>query len=109
MIQRSTGKLINGLLESTATFKKCTAEKMSFVFLGLLDFVLTLTAVNLGLSEINPLVRFLIQMPVLFFIVKFFIPVLIAYLMPGKLLLPSIALLAVVVFWDLKELIFLFR
>jgi hypothetical protein len=109
MIQRLAGKLSTGLFESSATFKKCTAEKLSFVFLGLLDFILTLIAMNLGLSEINPVISFLVQLPVVFFIVKFFVPMLIAYLMPGKLLLPSIALLAFVVFWDLKELVFFIR
>jgi hypothetical protein len=98
------GSIGIGLFESTATFRKCTAAKMAFVFLGLADLVLTVLAVNQGLTEINPFIRFLVQVPLLLLAVKVFIPVLIAWLMPGKLLLPSIALLVLVVAWDIKEL-----
>jgi hypothetical protein len=92
------------LFESAATFKKCTAGKLAFVSLGLADLALTVVAVNLGLTEINPFMRFLVQVPLLLLAVKFFIPVIIAWLMPGKLLLPSIILLALVVGWNIKEL-----
>jgi hypothetical protein len=93
-----------GLFESTATFRKCAVAKIAFVTLGLVDLALTALAVNLGLTEINPFVKFLIQIPLLLLAVKFFIPVFIAWLMPGKLLIPSIALLGLVVAWNIKEL-----
>ena len=93
-----------GLFESTATFRKCTAAKIAFVTLGLVDLVLTVLAVNLGLTEINPFMRLLIQVPLLLLAVKLFIPVFIAWLMPGKLLLPSTILLFLVVLWNIKEL-----
>jgi hypothetical protein len=96
--------MLAGLWESTATFKKCTSEKVLFILLGLLDLILTLVAINLGLSEINPLVIYLIQIPALFIVVKLFIPIIIAWVLPGKLLLPSIGLLALVVIWNIKEL-----
>jgi len=98
-------RMATGWWESTATFKKCTVEKTSFVFLCLLDLILTMAAVNLGLTEINPLVGYLIQIPALFLMVKMFIPVVIAWILPGKLLLPSIGLLALVVIWNIKELV----
>lgn len=94
-----------GWWESTTTFKKCTVAKASFIFLCLLDLILTLAALNLGISEINPLVCYLIQIPALFLVVKLVIPVIIAWIMPGKLLLPSIGLLALVVIWNIKELV----
>jgi hypothetical protein len=97
-------KILAGWWESSGTFKKCTAEKTSFVFLCLFDLILTLLAVNLGLSELNPVVRYLVEIPALLLIVKLFIPLVIAWLLPGKLLLPSIALLMFVVIWNLKEL-----
>jgi len=101
---------VTGWWESSATFKRCTAEKASFIFLGLFDLILTILAINLGLFEINPLVRYMVQIPALLLTVKLFIPVLIAWIMPGKLLLPSIAMLAIVVIWNLKELVvFLLR
>ena len=97
-------RILAGLWDSTATFRKCTGEKVSFILLGVLDLVLTLVAINLGLSEINPLVIYLIQIPALFVVVKLFIPIIIAWILPGKLLLPSIGLLALVVIWNIKEL-----
>ena len=101
-------RMVTGVWESTATFKKCTVEKASFVFLCLLDLILTMAAINLGLTEINPLVGYLVQIPVLFLMVKMFIPVIIAWILPGKLLLPSIGLLALVVIWNIKELVIFF-
>ena len=98
-----------GLFESTATFRKCTAVKIAFVTLGLVDLVLTVLAVNLGLTELNPFMRLLIQFPLLLLVVKLFIPLFIAWLMPGKLLLPSTALLFLMLLWNIKEMaVFLF-
>jgi hypothetical protein len=93
------------LFESTATFKKCAAEKFSFVALGLFDLVLTVLAVNLGFYETNHLIRVIIQIPFLFLLVKLFIPVFLAWLIPGKLLIPSIALLAFIIAWNTAQLI----
>jgi hypothetical protein len=97
--------MTTGLFASSVTFKKCTAEKATFIALGLMDLILTVLAVNLGLSEINPLIRLALQIPILMLLVKVFIPVLIAWLMPGKLLIPSIILLALVILWNIKELL----
>jgi len=97
--------MVTGWWESTATFKKCTIEKASFILLCLLDLVLTIVAMNLGLFEINPLVGYLIQIPLLFIAIKVFLPVIIAWIIPGKLLIPSIGLLILVVVWNIKELV----
>jgi hypothetical protein len=97
--------MVTGWFDSSATFKKCTAWKLSFISLCVLDFALTLLAMHLGFYEINPLVKLLVQIPFLLVLFKFIIPVLIAWLMPGKLLLPSVALLALIVIWNIKELI----
>lgn len=91
-------------LESTATFRKSTALKVSFVILCVVDLVLTVLAVKLGLNELNPFIRFLFDVPVLLVGVKFAIPLLIAWLIPGRFLLPSIALLSLVAVWNVKEL-----
>jgi len=97
--------MVTNWWDSSATFKRCTLEKVSFILLSLFDLTLTILAIHLGLSEINPLVRYLIQIPLLLLIIKLGIPVLIAWIMPGKLLLPSIALLALIVVWNIKELV----
>jgi hypothetical protein len=97
-------KMAAGWLGSAATFEKCTAEKLSFILLCLLDLGLTLLAINLGFSEINPLVGFMIQAPALLITIKLVIPVIIAWLAPGKLLWPSIILMTLVIIWNVKEL-----
>jgi len=91
--------------ESTATFKKCTTLKASFILLCLLDLALTVVAINFGLFEMNPFVRYLFNLPALLVIIKLVIPLLIAWLIPGRFLLPSIALLAFVFVWNVKELV----
>ena len=91
--------------DSSAKFKKCVAEKASFVLLCGFDLTLTVLALYLGLVELNPFVRYLVQIPALLLTVKLVIPVIIAWLMPGRLLWPSIALLVLVVVWNIKELV----
>ena len=92
-------------LDSTATFKRGTVAKACFILLSEFDLTLTVLAAYLGLWEINPFVRFLIQVPVMLLVVKLAVPILIAWVMPGRLLLPSIGLLALVVIWNIKELV----
>ena len=91
--------------DSSATFRRCTAEKASFILLCVFDLALTILAMYLGLAELNPFVRYIIHIPALLLMIKLFIPVLIAWLMPGKLLWPSIGLLILVVVWNIKELV----
>ena len=94
---------------SAATFRRGTAEKASFIFLCQFDLVLTVLAMYLGLTELNPLMKYMVTIPVLLLVIKLLIPLLIAWVVPGKLLLPSIVLLALAAVWNIKELIvFLF-
>ena len=46
-----------------------------------------------------------LEMPALFIVAKVLLPPLLAWLIPGRLLWPSIALLALVAIWNVKELI----
>lgn len=94
--------------DSSATFKQCTLEKISFVVLNQVDLGLTLLAIHLGFEELNPLVNFMMDIPVLLILVKLILPVGIAWLMPGRLLWPSIGLLGLVAIWNLVELITFF-
>jgi hypothetical protein len=97
------------LWDSTATFKKCTIEKASFILLCQFDLVLTVLAMHLGFSELNPFIKYMVNIPALLLVFKLAIPLLIAWLVPGKLLLPSIAVLMLALIWNLKELfIYLF-
>lgn len=96
---------INVLIKSAATFRRALPEKISFISLNCLDLVLTIVAVENGLYEINHLFRVLLGYPVVLITVKILLPILIAWLIPGKLLLPAIIFLSLVVIWDIKELI----
>ncbi len=83
------------------------ALKASYVILHQVDLVLTVLAVYLGFSELNPLMRDLLATPLQLVVVKLVIPLLIAWFVPSKFLIPAIALLAIVVGWNVKELLFL--
>ena len=81
--------------------------KFSYVFLHQIDLVLTVLASNAGFTELNPIMKGMLDSPLELVLVKFILPLFIAWLVPGKLLLPAIILLAVVVGWNMKELLFL--
>lgn len=100
--------MIANWTDSAVTFRRCTASKITFILLNLCDLSLTTLAISLGLTELNPFVRLLMELPVLLITVKLAIPVLIAWIMPGKLLWPSIALLVAIVLWNIKELVVFF-
>jgi len=101
---KAAGKATPRWLDSAVTFKKCTALKVSFILLGLGDLLLTVLAMYLGIWELNPLVRFLVHIPILLVLLKVVIPVGVAWIMPGRLLIPSIALLGAAVVWNIKEI-----
>lgn len=96
------------LIESALTFRKDTTEKIIFVGLNLLDLVLTLFALSMGLRELNPIVNTLYSNPYQMWIAKLVLPLFFAWLAPGKLLIPSIVFLALVLGWNVKELIIFF-
>lgn len=89
---------------SVATLNRGTPEKLSFFLLNGLDLVLTVVAVSLGLHELNPFMKYLLTQPLQLLLFKLAVPLLISWLVPNKLLLPAIALLVLVVSWDIKEL-----
>ena len=93
------------LLSSAASFRKSRGEKLSFVLLSLIDLILTVLAVSLGFTELNPLMKALLMAPLYLVLVKVISPIFIAWLTPGKLLIPAIALLGFIIGWDTKELV----
>ena len=70
--------------------------KLSFFLLQIADFTLTETAVSLGLVERNPLINHLLSLPLQLVIVKLLIPAFIAWIVPGKWLIPAVILLTLV-------------
>ena len=79
--------------------------KLSYLSLQLIDLGLTLLAVNLGFLELNPFIRGMLTTPLQLAMMKLVIPFLLIWLVPGRFLVPGIALLSVVVAWNIKELL----
>jgi hypothetical protein len=102
---KAGGKAAPRWLDSAVTFKKSTTLKVSFILLALLDLILTILAMYLGLWEMNPMVRFLVHVPLLLILIKLVIPVAAAWVMPGRLLWPCIVALVAVVVWNIWQLI----
>ena len=100
--------MLASLIDSAVTFRKYTTEKVAFISLNAVDLVLTLFAMNFGAHEINPLMRGMISSPLAIYTTKLIIPLILAWLIPGKLLIPSIAILLFVVGWDIRELLVFF-
>jgi hypothetical protein len=99
--------MVAGLMASAVTFKKCTLEKIAFILLNVIDLGLTLFAVSQGAHEINPLVNSVLNSPTQLLLMKIVLPVVFAWLVPGKLLIPAIAVLCFVTGWNIRELFFI--
>jgi len=82
-----------------------TILKAVFLSLQLLDLVLTLLATRSGYPELNPVLRGSLDSLSKMAILKFGIPVLISWFVPGRWLIPAILLLCGVVGWNVKELL----
>ncbi len=100
--------MIDGLMASAITFRKATTEKIAFISLNVIDLVLTLFAMNIGANELNPIMRGMVSTPMALYTTKLLMPLVLAWLLPGKLLIPSIAVLVFVVGWDVRELLVFF-
>lgn len=72
--------------------------------LGLIDLALTLYAINVGYTERNPLFASLRDNPLGLLFLKIVGPTFIAWLVPARLLIPSIALLCAVIGWNIATL-----
>ena len=81
--------------------------RVAYLSLQLVDLGLTLMASYCGFEELNPFVRASLASPYQIYIFKLGIPLVIAWFVPGKLLIPAIILLGGVVGWNIKELVML--
>jgi hypothetical protein len=100
--------MINNLMASALTFRVCTSEKIAFIVLNWIDLSLTIFAMTIGANELNPIMRNLFGNPVYLYAAKMLIPTILAWILPGKILWPSIGLLVFVVGWNIKELLLFF-
>jgi hypothetical protein len=76
-----------------------------FMFLQIVDLVLTVIAARYGFPELNPFMRMSLTSVEKLAIFKFGIPLIIAWFVPGLFLIPAILLLGAVVGWNLSQLI----
>ena len=83
------------------------ALKVLYLVLQSMDLGLTVLAAQMGYLELNPFMRAALTSASTLLIMKLFIPLLVCWLLPGKYLIPAIALLAVIVGWNIKELVLL--
>ena len=79
--------------------------KAVYLSMQLLDLALTLFAASMGYTELNPFMLSVLSSPLQLVLVKLVIPAVIIWLLPGKLILPGMALLAAVIGWNIKELL----
>jgi len=96
---------MTGLRQSAATFNRGALSKFGFIALAYLDLLLTLVAMQHGFSEMNPFMARFLTKPMELFLVKVAAPPFIAWLVPSKLLLPSIALVLAITGWNIAELV----
>ena len=92
---------------SVAQWKKGLSIKVAYVLLHQADILMTNFAISAGFKELNPVIRGLLDTPVQLLVFKLIIPLIIAWLVPAKLLLPALVLLLVVIVFNLTQLSFL--
>ncbi len=101
-------KQYRSIQETQRQSAKDIGLRVSYVLLHQIDLLLTVFAVSAGFTELNPVMRSLLASPLQLVIVKLCIPLLIAWLLPGRLLVPAIALMVLIVSWNIKELLFVY-
>ena len=82
--------------------------KLTYLILQVLDLGLTLLAIALGGTELNPVMRASLSSPVQLAVMKVGLPLMLAWLLPGRFLIPAIAFLLLVLVWNIKELLLVF-
>jgi hypothetical protein len=105
--QGLAGSFSNVLARLLKRDKLDTILKIVFLALQLIDLTLTLIAAHSGWPELNPFMRASLSSLYKMAIFKFFVPVFVSWLVPGRLLIPAIILLAAVLGWNVKELLHL--
>jgi hypothetical protein len=103
--QRVIGPISRILAVCRKKDKTDTFLKASFLLLQMADLVLTLVAARSGWIELNPFMRAQLDSLFLMVFVKFAVPALVSWFVPGRMLIPAIVLLSGVIGWNLKEMI----
>lgn len=93
--------------EGDQWYLKGITIKITFVLLHQIDLALTMLAVSLGLSELNPVMTNLLDQPLLLILTKLAFPLLIVRFVPYKLLIPATLFLFLALGWNARQLILL--
>ena len=96
-----------GLLTLNGPDSRDNLYKVLYVFLQAADLGMTMMAAYSGYAELNPFVHSLLASPFHMILIKILIPLVIVILIPGKFLIPAVALQAFIIFWNIKELFLL--
>jgi hypothetical protein len=102
--ERITGPIAAIITKTTKRDKTDTVLKLVFLSLQLIDLTLTLLAARYGWPELNPFMKDSLGSLYKVAIFKFFVPLLISWFVPGRLLIPAIILLCGVLGWNIREL-----
>jgi len=90
-----------------AELKKGLSLRVAYLMLHQADLLLTKYAISSGFEELNPVIRGSFDTPAQLLLLKLIIPLIIACIVPTKLLLPALLLLLAIICWNLKELVLL--
>ena len=90
------------------SYLEVIAIKIAYVLLHQVDLALTMLATTLGLSEMNPFMLNILDVPLLLIVTKMLIPFLLAWIIPHRFLIPATLFMFLVVSWNVKELILFF-
>jgi hypothetical protein len=103
--QRIMGPLAYIVAACKKKDKTDTFFKVTFLTLQMADLMLTLVAARSGWIELNPLMRASLDSLSMMIIIKFAVPTLVSWFVPGRLLLPAILLLCGITGWNLHQMI----
>ena len=79
--------------------------KILYLSLQLVDLGLTVMAAQFGFPELNPFMRAALSSPLSLFVIKALIPLMICWIVPGRYLIPGVALLCGILVWNVHQLL----
>ena len=104
MVLQGKQALAVAVADNSSTTRQVVV-KLSYFMLQQVDLFLTIWAVNSGFTEMNPLMRSMLDSPLQLVGIKVLFPMLFAWFCPAKLILPSFVLISGITLWNVKEIL----
>jgi hypothetical protein len=79
--------------------------KLTYLLLQQIDLIMTMFAIPIGFSEMNPVMRHALASPLQMITLKTIVPLIVVLLIPPRWLIPAICVIAFVVMWDCRQLL----